>query len=189
MGYAADVAPPPLPEAPAGTITAPMETEKPGALRALAGMGSCWWSAALVAGAVAFLVIGVPTALVDTPIFGRQVAPHWWDYAILAVSSLLVGMVWAARTPRAASDTTDESPALDADELAGRRRSVLGGALTFLAVGCPTCNKLVLVALGTSGALSWFAPIQPVLGVAAVALLAVTLRRRLRSVGPVSCAA
>ena len=64
---------------------------------------------------------------------------------------------------------------------------MIGGLLTFLAVGCPTCNKLVLVALGTSGALSWFAPIQPVLGLAAVALLVVTLRRRLRSVGSLSC--
>ena len=143
-------------------------------------MGSCWWAAALVVGAVAFVAIGVPTAIVPTPVFGRTVPPHWWDIALLAASSLLVGMVWASRTPAA-------GPVPTPTRWSSRRRSLLGGLLTFLAVGCPTCNKLVLVALGTSGALSWFAPIQPVLGLAAVGLLAVTLRRRLRSVGSVAC--
>lgn len=182
MGYARPVARLPLPEAPAGTITPPEPVHGPGALRALLGMGSCWWSASLVVGTTAFLAIGVPTAIVPTPIFGRGVPAHWWDVALLAASSLLVGMVWASRTPGA-------SGPVDHDELVVRRRSVVGGALTFLAVGCPTCNKLVLVALGTSGALSWFAPIQPVLGLVAVGLLAVTLRRRLRAVGPLGCSA
>jgi hypothetical protein len=148
-------------------------------------MESCWWAAALVVGAVAFVAIAVPTAIVPNPVFGRTVAPHWWDVGLLAASSLLVGMVWASRTPT--SPGTDAGTGTDTDELVSRRRSLVGGLLTFLAVGCPTCNKLVLVTLGTSGALSWFAPIQPVLGLAAVALLVVTLRRRLRSVGSQSC--
>ena len=183
--------PPPLPRAPEGTVNPPAVAPATAAWRALLAMGSCWWAAAFVVGAVAFVAIAVPTAIIPTPVFGRTVPPHWWDLVLLAVSSLLVGMVWASRTPRPTVDTgtaADGAP-LDTDELAGRRRSVAGGLLTFLAVGCPTCNKLVLVALGTSGALSWFAPIQPVLGLAALALLVVTLRRRLRSVGPVGCAA
>ena len=48
--------------------------------------------------------------------------------------------------------------------------------LTFFAVGCPICNKVVVIALGTSGALAWFAPIQPYLGVVALGLLAWALR-------------
>ena len=180
MGYNCPVATPPLPRAPEGTVDLlTTAAPAPSAWRALRGMGSCWWAAALVVGAVAFVAIGVPTAIVPTPVFGRTVPPHWWDIALLAASSLLVGMVWASRTPAAAG--------ADADEVVSRRRSLLGGLLTFLAVGCPTCNKLVLVALGTSGALSWFAPIQPVLGLVAVGLLAVTLQRRLRSVGSVAC--
>lgn len=46
------------------------------------------------------------------------------------------------------------------------RTMKVGGAGTFLAyfaVGCPVCNKLALVALGYSGALQYFAPIQPYL--------------------------
>lgn len=62
----------------------------------------------------------------------------------------------------------------------------MGGALlSVLAVGCPVCNKLVVLLLGVSGALSWFAPAQPLLAVLSVILLAFGLRRRLR--GEVSC--
>ena len=52
-------------------------------------------------------------------------------------------------------------------------------------MGCPVCNKLVLLALGSAGALTWFEPVQPVLQVLAIALLAWALRRRLR--GELSC--
>jgi hypothetical protein len=56
-----------------------------------------------------------------------------------------------------------------------------GGLLGVFAVGCPICNKLVVLALGVSGALTYFGPIQPVLGAAAVVLPLVVLRRRLRA--------
>jgi hypothetical protein len=42
-----------------------------------------------------------------------------------------------------------------------------------------------VVALGTSGALTWFAPVQPYLGLVALGLLAWALRTRLR--GEVAC--
>ena len=63
----------------------------------------------------------------------------------------------------------------------------MAGLLSFFAVGCPVCNKLVVAALGTTGAVEVFAPVQPLLAVASVALLAVALRRRLatRSACPV----
>ena len=70
-------------------------------------------------------------------------------------------------------------------ETASSRGGWLGGVLTFFAVGCPVCNKIVLLALGTTGALTWFEPVQPLLQVAAVGLLAWALRRRLR--GELSC--
>jgi hypothetical protein len=167
--------------APDGTVSVP-EPAPPGALRALLGMGSCYWAAGLVVAAVAFTAVAIPTAIIPNPIFGRQVVVRWWDPVVLAVSSVLIGMLWAARRSPAGSPV---EPA----EASARKRSLVGGALTFLAVGCPTCNKLVLVVLGTSGALSWFAPVQPILGVAAVVLLAVTLRRTLRTTGPLACAA
>ena len=56
-----------------------------------------------------------------------------------------------------------------------------GGILTFLAVGCPICNKLVLVFLGVSGALAYFEPVQLYLGIGSVILLVWTLLLRSRS--------
>ena len=64
-----------------------------------------------------------------------------------------------------------------------RRTSALGyagGLAAFLAIGCPVCNKVALVLLGTSGALSIWAPLQPLVGLASVALLAASLAWRLR---------
>ncbi|GGC67284.1 hypothetical protein [Hoyosella rhizosphaerae] len=43
----------------------------------------------------------------------------------------------------------------------------------LFAVGCPVCNKLILLAIGTSGALSVWAPIQPILAVVAVLALGI----------------
>ena len=57
--------------------------------------------------------------------------------------------------------------------------------LAFFAVGCPVCNKLVLIALGYTGALQWFAPVQPFLAVGGIALLGWALRARLR--GQLAC--
>ena len=52
--------------------------------------------------------------------------------------------------------------------------------LSFLAVDCPVCNKLVVLAIGISGAMSYWAPLQPFLAVASLALLGFAVRRRLR---------
>lgn len=56
-----------------------------------------------------------------------------------------------------------------------------GVALAWFAIGCPVCNKLVLLALGTSGAMAWFAPLQPLLAVVGMVLLAQARRSRLRA--------
>ena len=61
-----------------------------------------------------------------------------------------------------------------------------GTVLATFAVGCPVCNKLVVGVLGASGALAYWAPIQPLIGILSVALLATGLLLRLRS--DVSCA-
>jgi hypothetical protein len=75
---------------------------------------------------------------------------------------------------------------------AGRRRGVLeasagGGLLSAFAIGCPVCNKLVVMALGFSGALTYFAPLQPILGTAALVLTPAVPRHRVASLSD-SCA-
>ena len=64
------------------------------------------------------------------------------------------------------------------------RRAGAGGVLAFLAIGCPVCNKLVVGLLGTAGALTYFEPFQPILGLAGLALLLAALHVRLRAIAP-----
>lgn len=123
------------------------------------------------------LFIAVPTDLIDTPLFSRQIPPTWWAWPALAVSSALAGLLTATYVATPLPPEDDKTPG---------RGGYLGGVLTFFAVGCPVCNKLVLVALGTSGAITWFGPVQPLLQVVAVVVLAWALRARLR--GERSCA-
>jgi hypothetical protein len=143
-----------------------------GQLRALPG-GT--WLRALPYGTVAAVLIAVPSDLIDTPLFGRPVDTRPIDYLILAVTASLIGLIFAIRVPQ--------------DEVSEKQdtRTVWGGFVSFLAVGCPVCNQLVVGLVGTSGALSWWAPVQPVVGLAAVAILGWTLRYRLRTYQLVAC--
>ncbi|CAL9651280.1 hypothetical protein SUDANB176_06631 [Streptomyces sp. enrichment culture] len=131
-----------------------------------------WWVAG--AGALATAVaVGVPTDVVPNPLFGRSVPVQWWNYPALALTSVLAGIVLSTYVRR-----PDVPVSADATGPGGRT-GVVGGVLSFFAVGCPVCNKLVLVFLGASGALSYWAPVQPLLAVASVALLAEAAVRRL----------
>jgi hypothetical protein len=145
----------------------------------LTAFGPRRWLAAAAGTAISLLVLGLPTDLVPNPIFGRQIEAPAWSYAALVVTSVLAGLLLATYVREDA--TRDDAELLDAPARADQRRFTVGGLLSFLAIGCPTCNKLVVIALGSSGAISWFEPLQPLLAVAGIALLAYALRRRLRS--------
>jgi len=134
------------------------------------------WLVAIVAAVLAGLVMGVPTGIVRTGFYTRMTPVTWWDYPVWAVSALLVGLTAATyvRIGGVASSAVDRRP-----------RTIGATLLTTFAVGCPICNKLVVAAIGVSGALSYWAPIQPVLGAVSVGLLLTGLVMRLR--GGVAC--
>src|SRR5699024_637948 len=67
----------------------------------------------------------------------------------------------------------------------GGSMGTIGVVLGWFAVGCPVCNKIALLALGYTGALTWIAPLQPVLAVAALVLTSIALVWRLS--GQVAC--
>jgi hypothetical protein len=136
-----------------------------------------WWSAA-VGAAVTGVTVGVPTDVIPNPVFGRPVAVTWWSYPVLVVTAVLGGLLIATyvREPGDAESEELDRPG---------RTGGIGGLLSFFAVGCPTCNKLVVVALGSTGALDWFAPAQPILAVVSIVLLAWALQARLR--GQIAC--
>ncbi len=127
------------------------------------------WAAAAATAAGAALIIGVPTGIIRTPFYHRMTPVQWWNYPVWIVTAVLEGLILATYA---------------APGPAGRRTqgaAAGGGALSLIAVGCPVCNKLVVLAIGVSGALSYFAPLQPLLAAGSLALLAEALRRRLRA--------
>ncbi len=131
--------------------------------------------AASVIGAIAVgLVLGIPTDIVPNPWFTRMTPVYTDQYVWWVATSLLTGALLATYLiPRG-----------------GRIRSPVGGVggglLGYLAIGCPVCNKLVVGLIGFSGALNYFAPIQPFLGAGSVILAGFALMLRLSSID-VSC--
>jgi hypothetical protein len=148
---------------------------------ALRALPPVTWLRAVPYAAVAGVVIAIPSDLIDTPFFGRPVETRLIDYVILTVTAALIGLIFAIRP-----EPTDRAELVAAGER-DERRTVWGGFVSFLAVGCPVCNQAVVALVGTSGALSWWAPVQPVVGLLAVGLLVYTLRKRLDTYQLAAC--
>jgi hypothetical protein len=138
-------------------------------MSALRNWSGLRWLAAAGATILTTLAIGIPTDLIDTPLFSRMTPARWWDYPLWLVSAALAGLVLASYVRSAPVDSTAPT------------QTVGASVLSVFAVGCPVCNKLVVAALGFSGALTFFEPIQPLLGLASVAILVHALRIRIRA--------
>ncbi len=133
------------------------------------------WMAAGVGALVTALVIGVPTDVIPNRVFGRTVAVAAWAYPVLVATAVLGGLLFATYV-------RESGEVVAVDELdTPARRGTIGGVLSYFAVGCPVCNKVVVLALGTVGARQWFEPLQPYLAAMSIILLVVALRARLRS--------
>lgn len=133
------------------------------------------WMTAFVAGLAVAALVALPTAVIPNPIFGRAIEVTWWSYPVVILSGILGGMLIATYVREPGQEEIDKAAKV----------GTVGGFLAFFAVGCPVCNKLVLLALGASGAMSWFAPVQPFLAVASVIVMAWALHIRLK--GMSSC--
>ena len=126
---------------------------------------------ALLGAAFAALALGIPTDVIPNPLFGRMTPVRAQDYLFLGLTALLAGLL-------AASYALPQTRACSIEQ----GKTTLGGFLSFFAIGCPTCNKLVVLLLGTSGALNLFEPIQPLLAALSFGLLGVALWFRWRPV-------
>lgn len=152
--------------------------------------------AMLVAAGFALLV-GIVTVLIPNPWFAREIDTVWWNYPVWVLTAIGTGLLTATyvappRVGQAPATAQAEAPATaeagqaaEAVERRSSRMGIAGGVLTWFAVGCPVCNKIALLALGYSGAITWFAPLQPLLAVAAMILTGVALVWRLS--GQVAC--
>ena len=121
----------------------------------------------LTAASVAALAMAVPTAVLANPFFTRMTPVRTLDYVFWAIGSVLIGLIVA----------TYAVPGVSA---ACQSRTLASGVVNVLAIGCPICNKVVVLLLGISGALTIWAPLQPLLGIGALAVLSWTLTLRLR---------
>ena len=133
------------------------------------------WGIALVSGIAVAALVALPTAVIPNPIFGRAIEVTWWSYPVVILSGIFGGLLLATYIREPGQEQIDKAAKV----------GTVGGFLAFFAVGCPVCNKLVLLALGASGAMTWFAPFQPFLAVASVVVMAWAVRIRLR--GMASC--
>jgi hypothetical protein len=122
----------------------------------------------IVIGGAYLGLIGVFTAIIPNPIFVRMTPVTASNLVFWIVPAILAGALTASYVVPVAVEGCDVS-----------QRVFGGGVLSVLAAGCPLCNKVVVLALGTSGALSYFEPVQPLLGLASVVLLMYALWLRL----------
>ena len=141
-------------------------------LTAFASWTARRWLVAAGTALATFLLLGLSTAVIPNPVFGRSVAPTDWAMEVLIATSVLTGLLTATYV------ATGREEGLD-------KKGTVGALLSYFAIGCPVCNKLVLIALGTTGALQFFAPIQPYLAVAGLGVLTWALMVRLR--GEMTC--
>jgi hypothetical protein len=135
-----------------------------------------------VASVVAF---GLVAAIIPNPVFGRQIPVETFAIAVWLISAPLMGLLGATYTaPGVTADAAPApfvlAPATTAPDRDGTTLGAVASFGAFLAIGCPVCNKVALVLLGTSGAMTIFAPLQPVIGAASLILLAGTLAWRFR---------
>jgi hypothetical protein len=159
--------------------------------RSLVAWSLAWSAAVLVA-------FGVVAAIIPNPVFGRGIAPEPFAVAVWLASAPLIGLVTAtyfaplpsrqavplriggATAGATAGAIAGTSARSDAADRSGSTLGTVGGVAAFLAIGCPTCNKIALVLLGASGATTVFGPLQPFIGAVSLVLLALTAAWRLR---------
>ncbi len=123
----------------------------------------------LSAGMATAAFVGIPTDVIPTPWFTRMTPVRPQDYVVLILTALLAAALGASYAVPTACPVRPG-------------RLAAGGYLSVLAVGCPICNKLVVLLLGIGGALTIFQPLQPVFAFASLALLGYALVLRLRAI-------
>ena len=142
--------------------------------RLLTTLDRRFWVTALLGTIASAIVLGVPSAVIPNPFFVRMTPTEPVNLVVWLVSAPLAGLLIATYV---AGTGTVQDPHADA----GAGKITIGGVGAFLAIGCPICNKIIVAVLGVSGAMTVFAPLQPLLGGVAIALLAGTLSWRLRA--------
>ena len=135
-------------------------------LTALRSWTSTHWVVAFLGGLTTFLALGLPTDVIDNPVFGRAIDETPWAMPVLLLTSVLSGLLLGTYVNARPFDRAAKS-------------GTFGGLLAYFAIGCPVCNKLVMLALGTTGAVNYFEPVQPYLAAIGILALAYAFHQRI----------
>ncbi len=114
------------------------------------------------------LLFGIVTDLIPNPWFIRMVGKTSLDYFFLITSSVLLGSYIAVHLYK--KDTAEKC----------KIATYSGGAGSFLAFGCPICNKLLVLLFSATTLMTYFEPYRPVLGFASIAVLSGALYWRIK---------
>lgn len=113
-----------------------------------------------MAGSAVFIGLGFLTVLISNQFFIRMTPIEYYDYIFLfftaALSGAYIGLKYYSKKTLRKCNTAAAA-------------GFFGGLLSF---GCAICNKLLIILLGLTGVVTYFMPIQPVLGILSVILLA-----------------
>ncbi|MGN6255979.1 MAG: hypothetical protein ACTHO8_13510 [Solirubrobacterales bacterium] len=120
----------------------------------------------------ALLAMGVIGETLPIASIGRGVPVAWWNYVTLAISPVLIALIAATFVP-------DRQP--KSSRVRGATGAGVGGVIGTVAMACPVCNPIAIPLFGTAGVLSFLAPERGLISLLSIALLAVTLTLRLRT--------
>lgn len=126
----------------------------------------------VVGAALMAFFAGVPTDVIPNDFFTRMTPVRGYDVPVLVTVSLLSGALAATWWGVAGPACPMRRPGAT---------GAAGATLGWLAIGCPVCNKIVVFALGVSGAVNLFGPAQPWMAALSVVLLVAALAWRVRA--------
>src|SRR3989338_865674 len=114
----------------------------------------------IISGALVFLALGIPTALVPSGLFKRMIEATIWDYIFLFAVPVLFGVFIALYKGKSKKKTC----------------GVAGGlAAGWLGVICPICTSFLVYVFGATTLLTYFDPIRPLFGLLSVVILSLLI--------------
>ena len=120
------------------------------------------WLISLIIATIVFVMMGTLTAPWHNPYFIRMTPVTGWDYLILSLESMLIGLFFGIPTPRCAS-----------------KKAGIVCVFGFLGFGCSICNKLLLLLFGSSFLLTYFEPIRYYVGATGILIFSFALYQKM----------
>lgn len=123
---------------------------------------------------IAFLILGIPTALIPTGFYKRMTPPTIIDYSVLSIASLLIGANVSIYFYKKFGQKNELT-------------TVGSGFLGFFAISCPICISFLVAIFGSAFMLTYYDPIRPLLGAISIAILSATLFYNLKNLNCKNC--